>query len=91
MFINLVASRLRPKSDADVYLLQLWLLPRYTLGITVSYIWLGALQMRIHYHCLYFQLSTTYSNAAEVSLWAAPRCSRPEAATNNGGRDGISN
>ena len=40
---------------------------------------------------LWGQLSTTYSNVTEVAQWAAPSCSRPQAATDNGVRDGRSN
>ena len=36
-------------------------------------------------------LSTTCSNAVEVAQWGAPRCSRPQPATDNGVRDGRSN
>ena len=34
------------------------------------------------------QLSTTCSNATEVTQWGAPCCSRTQAATDNGVRDG---
>ena len=37
------------------------------------------------------QLSTTCSNFTEVAQWAAPSCSQPQPATNNGVRDGRSN
>ena len=37
------------------------------------------------------QLSTTCSNATEVSKWATPICSRPQPGTDNGVRDYRSN
>ena len=37
------------------------------------------------------KLSTTCSNAIEVTQWATPSCSRPQPATDNGVRDGRSN
>ena len=40
---------------------------------------------------LWGQLSTTCSNVTEVAQWAAPSCSRPQPATDNGVRDGRSN
>ena len=43
------------------------------------------------YHCSWDQFSTTWSNAAEVAQWTAPNCSRPQPATHNCAKDGISN
>ena len=51
----------------------------------------GASQWRFYYHRMYGKLSTTCSNADEVSQWGAPSCSRPKPATNNGVKDGRSN
>ena len=39
-------------------------------------------------HCLWCQLSTTCSNAAEVAQLATFNCSRPQKATNNSVSDG---
>ena len=35
------------------------------------------------YHCLWGQLSTTFSNATDETKWATPSCSRPQPATDN--------
>ena len=37
-------------------------------------------------HCVWAQLSNTFSNATEVGKWATPSCSRPQPATNNAAR-----
>ena len=51
-------------------------------------IWPGGFQRTIYYHCLWSKLSTTCSNATDVAQRAAPSCSQPQSATNNGVRDG---
>ena len=59
----------------------------------LSLLWPGASQLRIYYHRMWGQWSTTCtcSNATEVAQWGAPSCSRPQSATDNGVRDGSSN
>ena len=36
-------------------------------NVKLRLLWPGALQWRIYYNCLWDQLSTTFSNAAEVA------------------------
>ena len=48
-------------------------------------------QCRIYNLSLWEQLSTTCSNAAEVTKWAAPSCNRPQPTMDNGVREGRSN